>query len=213
MRIFRALAALGMALLFAGCQTTFVDGDTAFNPTHSKAIVVVGIGKEMTANFAHFQSFIWRPYDPETGQRISEGGKIVLPWERCWPEDDIECKPSGFKHYAFVVDPGDYFFHYVFTKVHSKRHVRMYLAGQEKRKGGTRIDKWPNVLESKAPRFNVNAGEAIYVGDFIFSGYEQITNLKDLRFDLRAAQSYISQFPGVKAPLEPRPAMMHLLTN
>lgn len=214
MRILRALAAVGAVLLFAGCETALVDTDTTFNPTYRKAIVVVGIGKELTADYAHYQAFIWRPYDPETGRPMSEERKIILRWSRCWPpENKDECEPSGFKYYAFIVDPGDYFFHYVFTEVHAQKHVRTYLTGKEKAKRGTRVDRWANVLESKAPRFNVEAGEAIYIGDFIFGGHEQIRSLKNLRFDLTAARTYMSQFPDVAAPLEPRPAMMHLLTN
>lgn len=213
-RILQALAAISAVLLFAGCETALVDADTTFDPTYRKAIVVVGIGKELTADYAHYQAFIWRPYDPETGRPMSEERKIILRWPRCWPpENKHECKPSGFKYYAFIVDPGDYFFHYIFTEVHSQKHVRTYLTGQEKTKHGTRINRWANVLDSKAPRFDVEAGEAVYIGDFIFGGHEQIRSLKNLRFDLTAAQTYISQFPGVAAPLEPRPAMMHLLTN
>lgn len=55
--------------------------------------------------------------------------------------------------------------------------------------------------------------EAVYIGDFIFQGALRIANLKDLRFDLLAAWAYMSRYPGIKVPLQPRPAALPLLTN
>lgn len=171
----RYMFAIGAAFVLAQCANARAERDLVFD-RETQALVIIGVAKAARATYADYQ-VLWRRVRDETGAFESAGDRDNFELEtNAAGSLRVPGVPGEF--YVLRVAPGAYALDSVFARMSERRVV--YIAQGV-------------VLGPERPAFQVQTGEAVYLGLWEASVEGGAAQLRPWRLDAADMEAVAAQ--------------------
>lgn len=136
----------------------------------------------------------WTSYDKPT--EGLKGGSFRAA-RKCWNSFDTPefCQKQMTTHHVVAVAPGSY----VLTSLTTHGATRSHMTRFDKKTDWLGLER--SVQQRSSPRFEIKAGEVVYIGDYYFDTWNFPGRPLGIRFDDAAARGRLAEYKAAGNPV------------